>query len=338
VFYYHPDYLRSTSSVTNSVGTEVRAEINFPYGRARAAGGTKVVAHGYTGQERDTTTGLYYYGARYYDPAAMRFISADSIIPDMADPQTYNHYAYVRGNPIKYTDPTGHYIVADDVVFAVGGAIIGVAARGAVDLFTGKVSSWQDYTGAAVGGAVGGWATLYTGPIAGGALAGASGNATTQALKIMSGEQRGVDWGGYAVDVGVSAISGGLLKGAPIAGINVGRNSYNAIFEQIMTKANNNTISSISTGTAFKMFAGKAWDDDFFSSGVLGSLYSDVWDSYSDLYSAPSSSDYYGGLYDSSGGGVLTIDITCDASCYDDTYYYDDYYDYDSGGGYLTIE
>jgi RHS repeat-associated protein len=73
-----------------------------------------VVAHGYTGQERDTTTGLYYYGARYYDPAAMRFISADSVIPSYGDPQAYNHYAYTRGNPVKNIDPTGHVTISAD--------------------------------------------------------------------------------------------------------------------------------------------------------------------------------------------------------------------------------
>ncbi len=48
-----------------------------------------------------------YYGARYYDPAIGRFISADTIVPNPADPQTLNRYSYVNNNPILYTDPTG---------------------------------------------------------------------------------------------------------------------------------------------------------------------------------------------------------------------------------------
>ena len=55
-------------------------------------------------------TGLYYYGARYYDPAIGRFISADIIVQSPANPQTLNRYSYCINNPLKYIDPTGHYV------------------------------------------------------------------------------------------------------------------------------------------------------------------------------------------------------------------------------------
>jgi RHS repeat-associated protein len=48
------------------------------------------------------------YGARYYDPCLNRFISPDTIIPDTANPQDWNRYAYVSNNPLKHVDPTGH--------------------------------------------------------------------------------------------------------------------------------------------------------------------------------------------------------------------------------------
>ncbi len=66
------------------------------------------------GQTHDTTTGLMHYNARYYDPLVGRFISADTIIPNPADPQQLNRYSYVGNNPIRYNDPTGHCQTIDE--------------------------------------------------------------------------------------------------------------------------------------------------------------------------------------------------------------------------------
>jgi RHS repeat-associated protein len=60
----------------------------------------------FTGQRLDNS-GLYYYGARYYDPTIGRFISADTIVPNPANPQSLNRYTYCLNNPLKYSDPTG---------------------------------------------------------------------------------------------------------------------------------------------------------------------------------------------------------------------------------------
>jgi hypothetical protein len=49
-------------------------------------------------------------GARYYDAALGRFISADTIIASLANPQSLNRYAYAYNNPINNTDPTGHWV------------------------------------------------------------------------------------------------------------------------------------------------------------------------------------------------------------------------------------
>jgi len=63
---------------------------------------------GFAGQRYDSSTGLIYMGARYYDPYLGRFISPDSIVQQRNDPQSYNRYAYARNNPLLYTDETGH--------------------------------------------------------------------------------------------------------------------------------------------------------------------------------------------------------------------------------------
>ena len=67
------------------------------------------VAYKYTGKELDSSTGLYFYEARYYDAALGRFISADTIVPRPGNPQDFNRYTYANNNPILYTDPTGHF-------------------------------------------------------------------------------------------------------------------------------------------------------------------------------------------------------------------------------------
>ena len=66
-------------------------------------------SYGFTGQRADTVTGLDYYGARYYDPVAGQFVSADTILSgDGTDPWGLSRYAYVEGDPITRGDPSGH--------------------------------------------------------------------------------------------------------------------------------------------------------------------------------------------------------------------------------------
>ena len=71
----------------------------------------------YTGKERDTESGNDYFGARYYASSMGRFMSPDPAgvrAVKLANPQTWNWYAYVINNPLRYTDPTGMYTCADD--------------------------------------------------------------------------------------------------------------------------------------------------------------------------------------------------------------------------------
>ncbi|MCL4872327.1 MAG: hypothetical protein KJ063_25480, partial [Anaerolineae bacterium] len=60
------------------------------------------------GQKENLELGLLYYNARFYVPGIGRFASADTIVPDPVNPQQLNRYAYVLGNPILFTDSTGH--------------------------------------------------------------------------------------------------------------------------------------------------------------------------------------------------------------------------------------
>jgi len=78
--------------------------------KTRYTSDTPPTTYNYTGQRLDGGTGLLYYGARFYDPALMRFVQADTLVPEPGNPQSLNRYAYVLNNPLKYTDPTGYYV------------------------------------------------------------------------------------------------------------------------------------------------------------------------------------------------------------------------------------
>src|SRR6188474_1487363 len=68
----------------------------------------------FTGQREMAGLGIYHYGARFYSPKLGRFLSPDTIVPGYANPQDLNRFSYVRNNPLKYTDPTGHTPACDD--------------------------------------------------------------------------------------------------------------------------------------------------------------------------------------------------------------------------------
>ncbi|MCE7980175.1 MAG: hypothetical protein DYG89_03215 [Caldilinea sp. CFX5] len=73
-----------------------------------------------TGQREEAGLGLYYYGARWYDPALGRFIQPDTIVPNPGDVQSFDRYAYVNNNPLKYSDPSGHYAICFQEGFRSG--------------------------------------------------------------------------------------------------------------------------------------------------------------------------------------------------------------------------
>jgi len=110
------DHLGSVSAATTASGALVGMQHYDPWGRVRT-GGIGLTARTFTGQRLDAT-GLLYYHARYYDPTLGRFIAPDSLVPEPGAPQSLNRYAYVYNNPLKYTDPTGHWIEsAVDIAF-----------------------------------------------------------------------------------------------------------------------------------------------------------------------------------------------------------------------------
>jgi len=108
--YYHADHLRSTSILTDRNGNRIQHHEYSAYGRDRYTESSTAfpVSRRYTSQVLDEDTGLYFYGARYYDPQVGRFIQPDTVIPSVSNPQHLNPYSYCLNNPLRYTDPSGH--------------------------------------------------------------------------------------------------------------------------------------------------------------------------------------------------------------------------------------
>ncbi len=132
---------------------------SLPFGDALSSAGTD--PNHFTGKERDTESGLDYFGARYYGSSMGRWMSPDPsglAFADPENPQSLNLYGYVGNNPLRFTDPYG--------LLACGsGGAVPTATRGGVagaigdffhaigcaiqDAFSSSDSSPQQSSGAA---------------------------------------------------------------------------------------------------------------------------------------------------------------------------------------------
>ena len=104
------DHLGSQAITVSTDGLTEEGELRYKaWGETRFTSGTTPTKRQYTGQVSEMATiGLYFYGARFYDPALSRFTQADSFIPGAADVQAWDRYAAMLNNPVNRIDPTGH--------------------------------------------------------------------------------------------------------------------------------------------------------------------------------------------------------------------------------------
>ena len=124
--YMTGDHLGSVRAVTDAAGLVKQSYDYLPFGGDLSAGdGGRTTGMGFsdfvvgtvgvrqplefTGKERDSETGLDYFGARYFSGAQGRFTSADpKLFPnELNDPQSWNKYGYGRNNPLRFIDPDG---------------------------------------------------------------------------------------------------------------------------------------------------------------------------------------------------------------------------------------
>ncbi|HYH81168.1 MAG TPA: SpvB/TcaC N-terminal domain-containing protein, partial [Longimicrobium sp.] len=102
------DSLGSVAMEVDGGARIISYEEYFPYGGTSFVAGSDITEvrlkdYRYGGKERDDTTGLYDYGARYYAPWLGRWLKPDPA----GNVDGLNTYAFVRGNPLRYVDPQG---------------------------------------------------------------------------------------------------------------------------------------------------------------------------------------------------------------------------------------
>ena len=107
VYYYHSDHLGSTSYITDKDGKATQFVCYKPYGE------TLVDEHAtsyempwkFNGKELDAETGLYYYGARYYEPVIALWYGVDALTEKYP---SIGSYVYCVVNPVRIIDPNGN--------------------------------------------------------------------------------------------------------------------------------------------------------------------------------------------------------------------------------------
>ena len=104
------DHLGSTSVVANTDATQHSRKGYKAFGESRFTVGSLPTRYQFTGQaSHEADFGLYFYKARWCDPALSRWSQPDTVVPSPENPLDWDRYSYTRNNPLKYTDPDGHF-------------------------------------------------------------------------------------------------------------------------------------------------------------------------------------------------------------------------------------
>lgn len=198
-----------------------RTEVSvYPYGLARYD--TSRRTRLYASTPRDRSVGLDHMGSRFYSPQLGTFTSGDPAI--LTKPEQYvteefaaaNPYAYANLRPVIAADRDGQFW------HLAAGALAGGLVGGGVEAVTqyaqhGKIESWGRIGAASSGGASAGLLTTAN-PAAGiasvmgmGAASNMLGGLTTRL--VGSGGKDAGTLLDVAVDAGVGAATGGIVKG-----------------------------------------------------------------------------------------------------------------------------
>ncbi|WP_247711764.1 RHS repeat-associated core domain-containing protein [Morganella morganii] len=123
----YDNLIGSSGLETDGDGNLLSQEEYYPFGGtsvlvADADSGIDYKTHRYSGKERDAT-GLYYYGYRYYQPWAGRWLSSDPA----GTVDGLNLFRMVRNNPVTLRDDDGRKPISENFSEEKGDMVYGLA-------------------------------------------------------------------------------------------------------------------------------------------------------------------------------------------------------------------
>jgi RHS repeat-associated protein len=169
LYYLHTDHLGTASFVTDDNSETTQFFLNLPFGETMMEQQSGVYDNPYkfNAKELDSETGLYYYGARYYNPRVSVWYGVDplAIFNPVMETQFYgdgqhnkgvfylgnlNPYSYTYQNPIRYLDPNGKQVdTTEKRIIFTHGLLGGGSPKGGKEYWSNSfVNAAQKHTGA----------------------------------------------------------------------------------------------------------------------------------------------------------------------------------------------
>jgi len=99
-----------------------------PYGNLTSSTGSVANPWRFAAGYFDSSTGLYKYGTRYYNPGFGRWSQQDPVRGQLNDPTSLNRYVYAGDDPVNFTDPSGANLLLDAFATCIVGIIGGFIA------------------------------------------------------------------------------------------------------------------------------------------------------------------------------------------------------------------
>ena len=277
LYYLHRDYLGSIVMLTDENGNIAERRHFDPWGQPikveDSAGNTldklTLLDRGFTGHEHLQTVGLIHMNGRLYDLALHRFLQPDNYVQDPFNTQNFNRYGYCLNNPLLYTDPTGEWFVIDDAIAMLVGGVVNLT----INAIQGNVTSFWSGLGYFAVGVGAGAASLYGGPLAGGAVLGLGNNITSQ---VSQNGWSNISLTSAIIDTGIgmgSAYLGGQIS-SKFSG--VFSKVFNSISSPILKNVLINGTSNAASGFLLSAGISFAYTKDFdqaLKDGVKGAGY-----------------------------------------------------------------